>query len=407
MREIMKQLIGETITSFFETCRKKEFENEISLYQGRRGAYREKFVDWLKQTDNREEILSTISELMDSKEFQNFVLEQVRRERIENIRELTRKQLTTDSETEYACFDIQIKNIKRLLDVLNWDWYVENNCKSLSGIIPLIEDWKWVLLSSLYGYYKKLEYGQFLTYTEGCPLDRYLHLHSYHGLIDNHYGLLKIKNDWILKSVIPPRVFVPELDTHIILRHISMDLVEMIAEWRKHFKFDLSIRPDYNVCGDGLSEIGAICEEKDFGRSYGGKLTTIDSLSKYYDRDWLNDWLLVSHEGQDITFEEILEDGPHDQDHYVTQIVHMQFEESAGQEFITHIDHEYAFYNEPGINVKRSKLQTKGEARTRYKTFKIDNAHIPYMNEANNNVLYKVLTCYFVKGALVDEYFMV
>lgn len=40
----MKQLIGETITSFFETCRKKEFENEISLYQGRRGAYRENLL---------------------------------------------------------------------------------------------------------------------------------------------------------------------------------------------------------------------------------------------------------------------------------------------------------------------------------------------------------------------------
>lgn len=34
----MKQLIGEKITSFFEICRTKEFEREISLYQGHRDA---------------------------------------------------------------------------------------------------------------------------------------------------------------------------------------------------------------------------------------------------------------------------------------------------------------------------------------------------------------------------------
>jgi nitrogen regulatory protein PII-like uncharacterized protein len=401
----MKQLIGEIITSFFEICRTKEFEREISLYQGHRDAYPQGIVDWLKETENCEEIISAITELTENKVFRDFVLDQVRKEKNEELSELIRKQLTADSERVYSICDIQINEIKKYLEVLDWDWYVENNCKSLSDFMPLVEDWKWILLSQLYGYYKKLEYGRFLPYDKGCPLERYLDYHDKSRLIDDHYGLLKIDNSWVLKSGIPSRVFVPELDTHIILRHISMDLVELIAEWRKHMGFALSIRPDYNVCGDGIGEIGAICEEKDFGRSYSGKLTTIDSLTKYYDRDWNNDWLLVFHDGQDITFEEILEDGPHDQDHFVTQIVHMQFEEEGGREFITHIDHEYAFYSEPGIEVKRNKLQTKGEARTRYKTFKIDNAHIPYVNEANNNILYKVLTCYFAKGELVDEYF--
>lgn len=71
----------------------------------------------------------------------------------------------------------------------------------------------------------------------------------------------------------------------------------------------------------------------------------------------------------------------------MTQVVYLQFIEEKGQEFITHIDHEYAFYREPNMQTKRNKLQTRGEAQTRYKTFKIDKAHIPYVNEANYNIL--------------------
>ena len=241
----MKQLIGEIITSFFEICRTKEFEREISLYQGHRDAYPQGIVDWLKETENCEKIISAITELTENKVFRDFVLDQVRKEKNEELSELIRKQLTADSERVYSICDIQINEIKKYLEVLDWDWYVENNYKSLSDFMPLVEDWKWILLSQLYGYYKKLEYGRFLPYDKGCPLERYLDYHDKSRLIDDHYGLLKIDNSWVLKSGIPSRVFVPELDTHIILRHISMDLVELIAEWRKHMGFALSIRPDY------------------------------------------------------------------------------------------------------------------------------------------------------------------
>ena len=39
------------------------------------------------------------------------------------------------------------------------------------------------------------------------------------------------------------------------------------------------------------------------------------------------------------------------------------------------------------------------------KTFKIDNAKIPYTTETSENVLYKVLMAYFTKSELVDEFF--
>lgn len=124
----MKQLIGERITSFFETCRTKEFEREISLYQGHRDAYQQGFFYWLKEADNFEDIIAATTELTENKVFRDFVLDQVRKEKNEEISELIRKQLTADSESVYGICDIQIKGAKEYLEVLDWDWYVENNC---------------------------------------------------------------------------------------------------------------------------------------------------------------------------------------------------------------------------------------------------------------------------------------
>lgn len=145
----MKQLIGERITSFFETCRTKEFEREISLYQGHRDAYQQGLVNWLKEAENFEDIISASTELTENKVFRDFVLDQVRKEKNEEINELIRKQLTTNSERVYGICDIQINEKKKYLEALDWDWFVENNCKSLSDFIPFVEDWKWILLSHL------------------------------------------------------------------------------------------------------------------------------------------------------------------------------------------------------------------------------------------------------------------
>ena len=63
----MKQLIGKIITSFFESCRTKESEREISLYQDHRDAYHQGFVNWLKEADNCEDIILATTELAENK----------------------------------------------------------------------------------------------------------------------------------------------------------------------------------------------------------------------------------------------------------------------------------------------------------------------------------------------------
>lgn len=401
----MEELLGKTIVTFFEECRKRYFDHETAIYQGAGQKNDFDFIKIFNETAQKDEIIEQISLLVNDKSFREFVLEQVRREKKEEISKRTRERLMAENDYEFAYCENSIIKTKEYLSVLDWDWYVENNCRSLCDFLPYLKDWKWVLLSNLFEYYKKCQYGKFLDYYKGCPLETYLNSKEVEGRIDDHYHLLKLDSDWALKDCKPPRVYIPQLNTHILLRHIPSDLLMLIARWRKENVFELSVRPDYNICGDGITEIGCVFEEKDFGVSYSGSLTTIDRISKYYDRDWVNDWLIVQQDEKGITFEEILEEGPHDQDDFVTQVVHLQYIEAEGKEYITHIDHEYVFYSENGIEAKRNSLKSKGEARTRYKTFKIDNAKIPYTTETSENVLYKVLMAYFTKSDLVDEFF--
>lgn len=398
-------MLDKVLIDFFEKCRECGFERETTMFQG--GGYRYGFdvIKTLKEAGNQEDILDCVTALAEKDDFKVYVLGQVRRGRENDIRRWERKQLVSCNDDEYRYYDILISKAKEYLVVLDWNWYVENNCKTYCNICQDAKDWRWILLDHLFGYYVNTKYGLFLDYIKGCPLEKYLIEKKIDPSFTDNYGLLHIDKTWVLKSGKPSKVFVPHINTHVLLRHTPSDLIALVDRWRIETVFDLALRPDYNVCGDNILDLQYICEEKDFGRSYSGQLSTIGQLSKYYDREWANDWLIVQHTGKDVTFEEVLEDGPHDQDYYVTQVVHMQFYQEGEHEYITHIDHEYVFYDESGIEAKRNNLQEKGEARNRYKTFKIDNARIPFVNEAKSNVLYKVLTCYFTKGELVDEFF--
>lgn len=405
---MIDKLLGDVLSAFYEDCRAKAFQKEIMMWQGNWSGLDFAVIQYLKNANNQDEIIERITVLAEEKEFQEFVLSQVRRSKNEDISRWERKQLASTNEEEYRYYDILISSTNKYLSVLDWKWYVENNCQTFLGVCKDAKDWRWILMEYLYWYYNHEKYGRFLNYYKDCPLDSYLRKYSIKGGFESNYGLLSIQDDWVLKSGRPSKVFIPQLNTHIIIRHTPSDMLALIEGWRHETKFDLSLRPDYNVCGEKILDLQYICEEKDFGRSYCGQLSSIDRLSKYYDRDWDNDWLIVQHTGEkgdEITFEEIMEGGPHDQDNYVTQVVHLQFIVEDVKEFIKHIDHEYAFYNETGIEEKRNKLQTKGEARKRYKTFKIDNARIPFVNEAGSNIVYKVLTSYFTKVDLVDEFF--
>lgn len=399
----MEELLGKTLCDFYEDCRKQSFENDTRAYQHKPFSHNCVVVDCLNKSKAKGDIIREIERLSKEVKFQDFVLTQKRKETENKINEYTRKQLSCNDTEDYRRYDILINSSRDYLKVLSWNWYVENNCNC--EFFSELENWYWMLLCNLYGYYCSQKWGSFLDFKKDCPLDKYLANRNMKHDMESNYGLLTIGKDWTIKYLTPPRVYVPQLDTHILLRHVPVSVLQLLDSYRKDYPFKLSLRPDYNVCGDGISEIGMIFEEKQFGKDYVGKLSKIDYLSKYYDRDWTNDWLTVHRNGQEVTFEEVLEDGPHDRNDYVTQVVHMVFKVEECVEYITHLDHEYVFYTEEAMTIKGNQLLEKGKARPKYKTFKIDDAHIPYSLDTQNNLLYQVLIRYFAKGNLVDEFF--
>ena len=103
-----------------------------------------------------------------------------------------------------------------------------------------------------------------------------------------------------------------------------------------------------------------------------------------------------------------------EEDAIVTQMIHMQIEGI----FITHLDHEYIFYDLDEYEKRLTNYRIKGQAQKRIKTFKIDRSRIPLdyscnilrINENGREkivvpFIYFVLNAYFEHKDLLSEYF--
>ena len=401
-------IIGEMLSSFCEDCRAWEIASLTRMYQG------EKYTgDWcitscLQTTEKYDLIFHEVDKLIaNSGEFKNAILHCLRRKKLLEISEKERLQLQCADETTYERYDIEIKSMRGYIEVLDWDWYVENNCKAMVGFCSYVTDWRLMLLETIVHVYCEEKYGKYQNYSDSCKLKSYLDSNGYHDeLSSNNYGLLTIRDEWEIFPGKPSLIFLPEKDTHILIKFISSGLLAYLRSLREENAFTLSLRPDYEVCGDGIKrDRQRIEEEKEFGKGFEGTLESIKSVSKYYDDEWVRDWLVVNKDEKGVTFEEVLENNETDLEYVVTQMVHFQYEVNGDHEYFTHIGHEYIFYSVSEYSNKLIDVRQRGNERKRFKTFKIDNAHIRYENNPQRNLLYKVLCNYFTKGNLIDEYF--
>ena len=143
------------------------------------------------------------------------------------------------------------------------------------------------------------------------------------------------------------------------------------------------------------------------------------SVSKLYSTKY-EDCLWVVIDPENIIFEEICEDFETFEDMVVTQVVHLQYKNLAGEICITHLDHEYIFYTLDEYGKRMRDVTQKGTAKQRMKSFKIDNSKIPFdfrceisrKDEDGNDLpvekeqfLCYVLECYFKHKDLLSEYF--
>ncbi|MUK48258.1 hypothetical protein [Aliivibrio fischeri] len=219
----------------------------------------------------------------------------------------------------------------------------------------------------------------------------------------NSYSLLTINDKITMKAGNIPKIYDERISTHLLIREISINTFNLLSNLKDNGCISqLSLRPDYNIVGDSIVDLSILLEEVEVGNVfYFSDLDTI-KLSKLYSKNY-DDLLWVSIDHRNITFEEVVDDCIIYEDSIVTQVVHLEY--NSNQNHINHIDHEYIFYTLDEYEKRLKDHTVKGEAFTRFKTFKIDNSKIPFVLDDGSFFIYRILDEFFSNKDLLKEYF--
>lgn len=225
------------------------------------------------------------------------------------------------------------------------------------------------------------------------------------------WGLIPIDEKRKLYSTDDPvRIYDSSLNKTIFVnmpRPIAGILDEL--ECKGYIK-NLAVRSQDSNIYEGENHIGVIQEALERGRIFSWNVGLLPAVTKLCTEEFNDDCLWIKSEGNELTFEELCEDFHDDGDNVVTQMIHLQYEGNA----ISHLDHEYIFYDIESYTARKSDPKVKGKAKKRVKTLKIDNSAIPMDysckmykddNEISVPFIFFVLTNYFEHKDLLDEYF--
>lgn len=128
---------------------------------------------------------------------------------------------------------------------------------------------------------------------------------------------------------------------------------------------------------DGLCETQHLCEAVERGKCFELNVTTLPDITKLYDEKIYDNQFWIKKTDKDIIFEEVCSDFDIVREAIETQVIHLQYQKSNAGYIITHLDHEKVYYTISKFEL-RQKQYTKGTAYKRIKTFKINNASIPF-----------------------------
>lgn len=218
----------------------------------------------------------------------------------------------------------------------------------------------------------------------------------------------------------PPRIYDRSVDKTFFTKNIPLHLLKKLSEMMsKGMVSDLAVRllnePGYK----GKMSCEYLAEALERGKQFDFVNLGSYSVSKLYSTKY-EDCLWVVIDPENIIFEELCEDFETFEDMVVTQVVHLQYKNLAGEICITHLDHEYIFYTLDEYGKRMRDVTQKGTAKQRMKSFKIDNSKIPFdfrceisrKDEDGNDLpvekeqfLCYVLECYFKHKDLLSEYF--
>ena len=203
-----------------------------------------------------------------------------------------------------------------------------------------------------------------------------------------------------------PKVYDKRINIYLLINEIKEDFLQFLKELKEQkYIVNMALRPEYINVSPDLQDLCFGLEEKEFGKIFSFENLENPTITKLYSTNKYGNKLWVIIDEENIISEELLEDFEIYGNSIVTQVIHLQYKKEEDNYIIYHIDHEYIFYTEDEYMKRENKSMQKGEARTRFKTFKVDNSKIPFILNDGSFFLYKVLDTYFVNKDLIQEYF--
>lgn len=192
------------------------------------------------------------------------------------------------------------------------------------------------------------------------------------------YGLVPIKNGIEMMCINPPRIFDCNKNKTLFIKNMPIYLCAKVQQLiENNYITDVAVRVENNGILDGKVSREIVLEEVEQGRLFSLSDLGTPQTTKLYSKNY-EDCLWVVVESNDITFEELCQDFMVSGNQVVTQVVHLQYKQAEESAFICHLDHEYIFYTVDEFEERCKNPNQKGSAKTRMKSFKIDNSNIPF-----------------------------
>ena len=386
----------------FETCLKQEKERQIKIYQGK--GYSQPLsspiIDYFRNSKNTNTsyYLNKVSQFSELNDFREQIVV-LKKNNIQKENEQLRKRIKKE-------FDDQNKlnSNEKQLETLDWNWIKENIYECFSSVRCL--DWKIVLLDDLYEEYKrKRNRKNKYKYSSDNPLFKF---YKEKGIdLKMRYGLFSVSEGFLIKANGIPKIYDTKNDTHILIRFVPNDFVKFLDKLKTTYHFDIAFRPDYELIGEHIKDLSPIFDQVSvIGQTFETNISKLPYLSALIDDTSSENRFIVIKGKDELTFEELIDDYEVYDDSIVTQVVHLYYKIDNEKEYITHIDHEYVFYNSDDYDKKRNKLTTKGQENgKKFKTFKIDNAKIEFTRNTDSNIVFQTLKTFFQNDVLINEYF--
>lgn len=321
---------------------------------------------------------------------------------------------------EYKLNQKYIKRINKESSIQTSHCAINRDLKSIQDIIRGASDMEIRVLLYLMYAFENYSYLRKSPFCENLKeLDKAYNNLMYKSSQYKKYGLIPVDRYRKMISVNPPRIYDSTIKRTFFIKNTPLNLLKIVSKMIsdglvKNFSVRLYNEPGY----EGLLDCEYLTEELERGKIFDFGNLGDCSISRLYSENY-EDSLWVVIDEKNITFEELCEDVEIYEDAIVTQVIHLQYEKKDF-EYITHLDHEYIFYTFDEYEKRKTSVVQKGTAKTRIKSFKIDDSRIPFdykclvmgKEEKRNMIsngdcqfLYFVLACYFKHNQLLLEYF--